>query len=62
MRKKVSALYATAKGSQNPIMNLLFDPTEQMLIACAVKEVVFLNFQTGIIQPKKGTNWMKYGG
>lgn len=43
-------------------MTILFDPTEQMLIACAVKEVVFLNFQTGVIQPKKGTNWMKYGG
>ena len=62
VKKKISPLYTTAKGTPSPIMAILFDPTEQMLIACAVKEVVFLNFQTGVIQPKKGTNWMKYGG
>jgi len=33
-----------------------------MLVACAVKDVVFLSFSSGVFETKRGSNWTKYGG
>lgn len=59
---KGGPLFASGKGTKAQILSICFDPAETMVVATAVKEVMFLNFSSGTIKPKKGTGWGKSGG
>ena len=46
---------ATGKGSRSQILSLSFNPPGNMLVGTAVKEVLFITFDQGLIKAKKGT-------
>lgn len=54
---KAGGLVASGKGSQHNLLGMVFNPTDDVVVAPGIREVNFYTFAGGLIKGKKGTGW-----
>lgn len=53
-KKKVGIPVATSKGARSPVTALIFGPTEDKVVCCAVKEMLFATISQSAMKINRG--------
>lgn len=53
-KKQLALTVASGKGPLSPVTSLVFGPTEQSVVCCAVKELMFVDFSSNVFKSKRG--------